>query len=248
MAKVMLQKHPVLFNVILIVIIAVSGLIIASLSLSLFTKHGQYKTVPIVENMSYTNAINILNDADFKVEISDSVYRADLKPGYVMEQTPKANSKVKPGRVIYLIINAVSPKQVAIANMQGVSLRQAKAVLEGMGFKDIRVSYKLGKHKDIVLGIKVHGKIVRNGQKVAVNAPIIIEVSNGRVEELADSLLNAEYGSSTGYGGYGEGEYGTELSSDPYYSGESNQSEEQNASSSEEIDPYSGHESKSVEQ
>jgi len=242
MVSNLMQKHPIFTNSLLILVIAASGFIIASVSLSLFTKHGQFKNVPSVENMSYTDAIKKLNDADFKVEISDSVYRTDLKPGYVMEQTPRAGTNVKPGRVIYLIINSVSPKQVAIANMQGVSLRQTKAILEGLGFKDIRVSYKLGKHKDVVLGIKVQGRPVRNGQKVAINAPIVIEVSNGRVEELADSLLNAEYGSTTWYGDYGEGEYENSYSTDPYYDGEGVHQESEHEESGEEIDPYAGEE------
>ena len=39
------------------------------------------------------------------------LYRDDIKPGHVIEQFPKAKSIVKPGRKIFLYINAVHPKE-----------------------------------------------------------------------------------------------------------------------------------------
>ena len=91
-------RHPVLANITIIVIVAVLGLLILYLSLAIFTKHGQEKAVPRVERMSYTDAIAKLHDAGFKIEIRDSVYTDNVKPGFVIEQFPKANSMVKPGR------------------------------------------------------------------------------------------------------------------------------------------------------
>jgi len=198
-----LTKHPVIGNAIIIIIVGVLGVFIVSLSLALFTKHGRSRSVPRVENMSYTEAIEKLNDAGLRVEIRDSIYREDVRPGYVIEQFPKANSIVKPGRKIFLYINTVHPKEVVIDEdnrpaenaLRSVSMRQGIARLEELGFKNIRVVKVLGDN-DCIVKITADGKVVKKMMKVPVTARIVVEVSDGRLTELRDSLHNLEFGSS----------------------------------------------------
>ncbi|MBO7165071.1 MAG: PASTA domain-containing protein, partial [Muribaculaceae bacterium] len=184
----LLRKYPILVNLVIIILVAILGILIANFSLAIFTKHGEYSVVPSVEKMSYSSAIDQLHAEGFKVEISDSVFRDDLRPGYVLEQNPTANSKVKPGRTVYLVINAVNAKQVAINNIEGISLRQGKAMLQGLGFKDknIKVVYRLGKHENLIQSVRVDGKKLRPGQRVPVSSVIVLEVSDGRVGQLTD--------------------------------------------------------------
>lgn len=194
-----IARHPVLANVVIVVVVAILGIWIAYLSLAVFTKHGRSEAVPNVENMSYTEAISALHDAGLNVEIRDSLYKDNFKPGFVIEQFPKANALVKPGRKVFLYINAVHPKEVVIddnhnANeyaLRGVSYRQGLARLEELGFKDIRVVKVLG-NDDRIVKVTANGQVVRNMQKVPVNARIIIEISDGRLASLRDSLYDIE--------------------------------------------------------
>lgn len=195
-----LKKHPILTNLLVIVIIAVLGIAFCYIWIALFTKHGQSDKVPSVENMSYTQAISILHDHGFRVDIRDSLYKDDVKPGFVIEQFPKAKSIVKPGRKIFLYINAVHPKEVVIDDdnhpneyaFKGYSFRQGMAKLEELGFKKIRVIRVLG-DTDRIVKIVANGKTVRKMQKVPVNANIIVEVYDGRLDGLMDSLQEVEY-------------------------------------------------------
>ncbi len=224
----LIDKHPVLANVLIILVVAVLGLFIAYLSLGIFTKHGRSCTVPSVEMTNYSDAIRKLDDAGFKTEIRDSVYRDDVKPGLVVEQFPKPGAQVKPGRKIFLYINAVHPKEVVIDDdprpyedaLKSFSLRQGVARLQELGFKDIRIVKVLGQN-DCIVKVIANGRTVKKTQKVPVNARIIIEVFDGRLDELRDSLQNAEYmlanpvsGYSTGAEEYG-GEYSAEEQSEP---------------------------------
>ena len=184
-----ISKHPIIFNLIIIVVVAVIGIWIAYLSLAIFTKHYEYNVVPDVEKMKYSDAITLLHNQGFKVEISDSLYRDDIKPGYVVEQNPEATAKVKPGRVVYLIINAVSPKQVFVTDLKGISLRQGKSILESLGFKNISVKYNEGKNKDLIQRVLINGKPLLGNEKVKINSNILLEVSNGKLDEIIDSLL-----------------------------------------------------------
>lgn len=192
----LMRKYPIIVNLLIIIVVAFIGVMIANISLAIFTRHGEYNVVPNVEKISYTNAIEKLHGANFKIEISDSVFRNDIAPGYVLEQNPAPNAKVKPGRTVYLIINAVNPKQVAVSNIEGISLRQGKALLQGLGFKEnnIKVIYRLGKYENLIQSVRVGGKKLRPGQRVPINSTIVLEVSDGKVDRLTDSLLNAENG------------------------------------------------------
>lgn len=195
-----LGRHPVLANVLVIAIVALLGIWIVYLSLQLFTHHGASDVVPKVENMSYTQAIKTLHDKGFRVDIRDSIYKEGIKPGYVIEQFPKAGSSVKPGRKIFLYINAVHVKEVVIDQdnnpledaLKSFSFRQGMARLEELGFKNIRVVRVLGDN-DCIVKITANGRVVKKMEKVPVNARLVVEVYDGRLGELRDSLQFEEY-------------------------------------------------------
>ncbi len=195
-----IAKHPVMANIIVIVLVAILGIWIIYLSLQLFTHHGASDTVPKVENMSYTQAIKTLHDKGFRVDIRDSIYKEDMKPGFVIEQFPKAGSTVKPGRKIFLYINAVHVKEVVIDQdnnpredaLKSFSFRQGMARLEELGFKNIRVVRVLGDN-DCIVKVTANGRVVKKTEKVPVNARIVVEVYDGRLGALRDSLQNEEY-------------------------------------------------------
>ena len=194
-----IDRHPVIANLVIICIIAVLGIYAAYLATAIFTKHGLSTTVPGVENMSYSQAITKLHDNGFKVDIRDSLYREDVKPGYVIEQFPKRGATVKPGRKIFLYINAVHPKEVVLDNdnhpseyaLKGNSHRSAIAKLEELGFKTIRVVKVLG-NDDRVVKVLANGRPVRKMQKIPVNSSIVVEISDGRLYDLQDSLMIQE--------------------------------------------------------
>lgn len=193
------KKYAIMINLLIIIAIAFLGIAIVYLCVALFTKHGEETKVPKVENMSYTQAIELLHAKGFNVDIRDSLFRDDIKPGYVIEQFPRALSTVKPGRKIFLYINAVHPKEVVMDDgsdytsmaLKDWSYRQARSRLMELGFKNVRTITVLGAD-DRVVKILAKGKPVYKMQKVAVNAPIIIEVSDGRLGSIRDSLYEAE--------------------------------------------------------
>lgn len=194
------SRHPIVANVLIITVISVLGIYVAYVATALFTKHGCSSEVPRVEGKSYTDAISILHDAGFRVDIRDSLYREDIKPGYVIEQFPKGKLMVKPGRKIFLYINAVHPKEVVLDDdnhptdyaMKGISPRSAMARLEELGFKNIRVVKVLGSY-DRVVKVLANGKIVRKTEKIPINASIVLEISDGRLDQVKDSLQRLEY-------------------------------------------------------
>lgn len=190
------NRHPIIVNVVIIGIVAILGILIAYLSLTLITKHGQKSQVPNVVGTGYTQAIEKLHDAGFKIEIRDSLYLDDVKPGLVVEQYPAAESMVKPGRKVFLYINAVYPKQMVIdpssdhpgsPALAGYSIRQSMAMLEEAGFKNVKIILRRG-DTDRVIRVLADGKVVRVMQKVPVNAAIVLEVYDNSRQAITDSI------------------------------------------------------------
>lgn len=200
-----MKKHPIISNLTIIILVGFIGILICYFALAIFTKHGDSDIVPSVENMSYTEAIKVLHDNGFRVDIRDSLYIDDVKPGFVIEQFPKSNSVVKPGRKIFLYINAVNPKEVVIDEdhnpsedaLRGFSFRNGMARLEELGFKNIRVVKVLGDN-DCIVRVLANGHIVKKTESVPVNAHLVLEVYDGRLEALRDSLSEIEYRRQTG--------------------------------------------------
>lgn len=198
-----IRRHPVLANLVIIFLVATIGLIIVFLSLNVFTRHGEWQLVPEVENMSFTSAINKLHDAGFRTDIRDSVYNDEIQPGFVVEQFPKAGSKVKPGKKIFLYINAVHPREVVIDSetsqsgeaLKGYSLRQGKAKLEELGFRKINLHLIPGDN-DRIIRILANGRPVLKMAKVPVNSEITIEAYDGSQIQYFDSIPDEflEYG------------------------------------------------------
>lgn len=220
-------KHPVLANLAIIALIAFAGIWIVYFALAIFTKHGESDVVPSVENMSYTEAIRVLHDHGFRVDIRDSLYTDNVKPGFVIEQFPKSNSVVKPGRKIFLYINAVNPKEVVIDEdnnpredaLRGFSFRNGMAHLEELGFKNIQVVKVLGDN-DCIVRVIANGHTVKKTESIPVNSKIIVEVYDGRLEALRDSLSDIEYRRQTG-----QSEYESVYSPDPVTQTESGEEE-----------------------
>lgn len=194
------RQHPILANILIICLVGIIGVIIAFLFLGIFTRHGDFSTVPDVENMSFTQAVKTLHSEGFRTDIRDSIYNEEIQPGYVIEQFPTPGSKVKPGRKVFLYINAVNPRQVLIdadnsspgEAMKGYSMRQGLAKLEELGFKKINV-IKIPGEDDRIIRLIANGKPVNKMQKVPINALITVEVHDGQLYKVTDSILEQEY-------------------------------------------------------
>lgn len=199
-ADFQLRRHPVFLNLLVILVVAVIGVFIVYLSLNIFTRHGEWETVPEVENISFTEAINILHKQGFRTDIRDSVFNEEVQPGFVVEQFPKPGSKVKPGRKIFLYINAVHPRELVIdadnsvagEALKGYSLRQGLAKLEELGFRNVNI-VKLPGTNDRIIRILANGKTILKMDKVPVTSLITVEVYDGSMNQANDSILEEEY-------------------------------------------------------
>jgi beta-lactam-binding protein with PASTA domain len=154
------------------------------------THHGQEITVPDLSKLSAEQAEEKLNAIDLDYTILDTV---DFKPEFpkltVAEQEPKAGSKVKEGRKIYIKINASTYTMVSVPDLVEKTYRQAVPTLEAVGLLEGTITYKPYLGKDMVLEMRMNGKKLKAGDKVLKSSKIDLVLGDGKItyEETIDT-------------------------------------------------------------
>ena len=144
--------------------------------------------MPDVRKHSFADAVEVLEDLGMEVQVSDTGYVKTLPPGTVLEMLPAAGTMVKSGRIIYLTINADNTPTLPMPDIiDNSSLREARAKLISMGFKVGEPRYVYGE-RDWVYGVTVNGRHVSAGERVSIEATLIIQVGNG-MRDASDSIF-----------------------------------------------------------
>ena len=182
------REHPVLMNFIYVIIAAVVLVWLILLFLDSWTRHGEEAVVPALKGQTVELASLSLESDGFGWEVMDSVFESSQRPGTVVEQTPAAGSRVKPGRTVYLTIVAYSPKMVTVPDFMNVSRRQGQSMFEGLGLR-VHIVTVASQYKDLVMGAKVNGVPLRAGQRIPVTSNVTLEVGGGDIEPADSSLM-----------------------------------------------------------
>ncbi len=183
----------------------------AYFALNSYTNHGKKITVPNIKKKNIKVAKKELMKQGLEIQVSDTLYLKNLPAGIVLEQIPSPGRVVKPGRVIYVVINAGHSAEKKIPDViDNSSAREAKAILLAAGFKRVDIQYIAGE-KDWLYGIKCNNKNLKTGDMVSIEARLILLVGDGK-RDLGDSvtfipspyyydqedLINYNTGGSTG--------------------------------------------------
>lgn len=175
-------------------IIIGTGIVLIALvlfMLRIYTRHGQNIIVPDLQGLQVEEAKSLLRSKGLKAEVVDSIFKIDAVPGAVLEQVPKASNKVKKGRAIFLTIYSQSPQQIAIPELVDYSERQARALLNSLGFDQIETVETPSEYSGLVLSVEYKGRRLVAEEKIPAGSPIRLIVGSNTIY---DSLsIDNEY-------------------------------------------------------
>lgn len=162
--------------------------------LDLYTHHGEEIEVPNIKHKLFTDAEQLLSNRGLEIEISDTGYVRSLPPDCILDQVIAPGTKVKRGRVIYVVINSDHSPMLTLPDLiDNNSYREARANLIAMGFKVGPPQYVSGE-KDWVYGITCRGQNLHNGQRVSVDDVLTIQVGDGVMNMDEDiTYMDPEY-------------------------------------------------------
>lgn len=154
---------------------------------SLYTHHGEIVKVPDIRNKKFADAERLLKDAGLIVVVSDTSYNRHLPPDCILQQVPLPGTEVKSGRMIYVTINSDKKPTLSLPDIiDNCSEREAIAKLKILGFKVGDTQYIPGE-RGWVYGAVCRGRSLTNGERVPVDAMVVLQVGNGQID-ASDSL------------------------------------------------------------
>ncbi len=143
------------------------------------TNHGETITVPDLEGMVMDDLDEFLLERNLRYEVSDSSYSGAYPALSVLSQFPKAGSRVKENRKIYLTINSLTPPSTRMPKLIDRSLRNAELELKSYELVRGRIILKPSPFENAVLEQNYDGKGIEPGTKIAKGSVIDLVVGDG---------------------------------------------------------------------
>lgn len=172
-------RNPYVNTIIKGIGIVLGLLIVLMIFLRFYTRHNQSQPTPDLAGLLLEDAMQVIADNHLRIEVSDSVYIFNRKPGSVISQNPLPGTKVKKNRRVFVTINAKNPIKLEIPNLVGYTLRQAKAILEQEGFEVGTLSFRPDLGLNNVLEQRYMGKTAEPGTLIPKGSKIDLVLGQG---------------------------------------------------------------------
>lgn len=178
-----INRNIILRNVVLALCAFIVFIVLAILSLNLFTRHGQERLVPDFSGMTVEEALRAGRGSKLRIEVNDSLYVPAYEGGIILEQNPGPGDEVKSGRRIFVTVNSYRQKKVVIPYVTGYSLRQAKTNLDLAGLEIEKLIYRPDLATNNVLEERFGDKIIRPDNKLEAEVGSGITLLVGRGDD-----------------------------------------------------------------
>ncbi len=156
--------------------------------IDMYTHHGEAIPVPDIKHKSFADAKQMLAHAGLLIEVTDTGYVRTLPADCILEQSPQPGDFVKSGHVIYVIVNSANTPTITMPDIvDNSSMREAMAKLRAMGFKVGEPQFIVGE-REWVYGATVNGRHVVAGDKIPVDAVVVLQVGNGSRSETDSTI------------------------------------------------------------
>ena len=184
------KRFPIISNIILIGVFGLILLVLLFFGLKWSTRHDKLIAIPDFVGMTIEEARGVADNKDLNIVVRDSIFDVDLPGGTIVDQLPGTSDvrdvTVKPGRKIYVTINAFNRRQVYVPYVAKQTLRQALNQLERSGLTVEKLVYEPDMTStDYVERQTVSGKEVSSSSKrqVPVGTGVTLYVTYHRSEQ-----------------------------------------------------------------
>ena len=185
-----LKRYPILANIVYIGIVGIALILAVYIGLKAGTRHDRVIEVPNFMGMAIEDAEGVARKSDLNLIVRDSIFDVDLPGGTIVDQLPKTSTvrdvTVKPGRKIYVTVNAYTRRMVEVPYVAKQTLRQALNQIERSGLTISKLVYEADMTStDYVIKQKIVNKEIHptTQQRVAVGTGVTLHVSYQQQEQ-----------------------------------------------------------------
>lgn len=176
-------KRSFLFNLMLAVIVVAGLIVLFFKSLNWLTNHGKQTTVPKLAGKTMTEAVKILEQKGFNIQI-DSTYQSYSKPLEVLFQEPMAGATVKVGRTIFITVNRRTPPSINMPNLVNTSFRNALLTMQSYRLVMGDTLYKPDVAAGAVLEQWYNGRKISPGTLIPIGSRVDLVIGQGLSDQL----------------------------------------------------------------
>ena len=184
------SRFPILSHIILASLVGLVLIVGLYIGLKSGTRHGETIKVPNLLGMDVDDARAMAEAEELQIVVRDSIFDVDLPGGAIVDQLPRTSTvrdvTVKPGRKIYVTINAYSRRMVEIPYVAKQTLRQALNQIERSGLTVKELIYEADMTStDYVLAQFVSGREITptTSRRCEVGTGVTLRVSYRRDEQ-----------------------------------------------------------------
>ena len=168
-------------------ILVVFAFLFLKVFLPSYTNHGQTVSVPDLEGFEFNRLESYLSERDLQIEVAlDSGYNADLPPLTVLKQNPRAGSKVKQGRTVYVTLNSKNAPMIKLPNLVNAPLKNAQEILNNMGLIRGEFIYIPDITFNVVLEQRYRGRNIPEGFEIPKGSQIDLVIGDGLGNQILD--------------------------------------------------------------
>jgi beta-lactam-binding protein with PASTA domain len=185
------KNKSFLIQVGLIIGVTILLIFVASMILSLYTRHGESVPMPKLIGKQLSVAQEELKSSNFELIVRDSIFDNKAPKNSIVSQDPPEGTKIKKHRKIYVTIVAMGSKKVQVPALNDLSLRQATQMLESNGFNVAQIIYQPSEFDNVVIEQRFKGRVIKEGELLEQGSAITLIVGkNGASSE--DEETSAE--------------------------------------------------------
>jgi beta-lactam-binding protein with PASTA domain len=166
-------------NIVIVLGVNVLLFLLVIFVLKLYTRHNEAILIPDLKGKSDAEARAILEDLGLEMIVTDSLFLPEAAPGTIRDQSPKAGSAVKGGRIIFISIFKKTPPMVPINVKEGDHVQIASLRLSNKGIK-FQIKYAPNNSMiGVVMKIEHNGRELKFGELLEHGQTIVLTVGEG---------------------------------------------------------------------
>jgi serine/threonine-protein kinase len=149
------RRRSVLRDVLLVLLVAVVGFLVAALWLSPVSLFAHDDAVPLLIGSGLSEAESQLAGLGYRVRVAPAVESPEIERGKIMRQDPPAGT-VAPRSTVVIVTPSAGQMPVAVPDLVGLEMNQAIKVLGAAGLKPGAIDSVIDRQEDggVVLGTR----------------------------------------------------------------------------------------------
>jgi serine/threonine-protein kinase len=149
------RRRSVLRDVLLVMLVAVVGFLVAALWLSPVSLFAHDDVIPLLVGSSLSDAESQLSGLGYRVRVAPAVESPEIERGKIMRQDPPAGT-IAPRSTVVIVTPSAGQMPVAVPDLVGLEMSQAIKVLGAAGLKPGAIDSVIDRQEDggVVLGTR----------------------------------------------------------------------------------------------